>query len=118
MHVRFLCVGSDGGGSIRIPSSFCGLVGLKPTQGRVSMEGAVEVDCSVATIGPMCACVQVCVHALAWYVFEELWLSGLQSGHTQELGPCVLAFRGDCNSGSNGAVRGWATGFASCFPTL
>lgn len=48
-----VAIGADGGGSIRIPSSFCGLVGLKATFGRVSEHGAIPIDWSVAHIGPM-----------------------------------------------------------------
>jgi len=48
-------IGADGGGSIRIPSSFCGLVGLKATFGRVSEFGAFPLDWSVAHIGPIAA---------------------------------------------------------------
>lgn len=48
-------IGADGGGSIRIPSSFCGLVGLKATFGRVSEFGAFPLCWSVAHIGPIAA---------------------------------------------------------------
>jgi Asp-tRNA(Asn)/Glu-tRNA(Gln) amidotransferase A subunit family amidase len=46
-----LAIGADGGGSIRIPSSLCGCVGLKPTFKRIAIDMAV--GCSVCHVGPM-----------------------------------------------------------------
>ena len=58
-------LGSDTGGSIRIPAALCGVVGLKPTRGRVPLHGVTPLAWSLDTVGPLCRSVEDAALVLA-----------------------------------------------------
>jgi mandelamide amidase len=57
-HLMPGAIGTDTNGSIRVPSAFCGNVGLRPTQGRYPMAGVVPLAPSLDTLGPMARSVE------------------------------------------------------------
>src|SRR6266404_1889877 len=66
----FGAIGSDTGGSIREPAAFCGIVGLKPTYGRVSTRGVFPLSWSLDHVGPICRSVRdvaLMLEAIAGY---------------------------------------------------
>jgi aspartyl-tRNA(Asn)/glutamyl-tRNA(Gln) amidotransferase subunit A len=59
-EMAFMAIGTDTGGSIRIPAAFCGCVGLKPTYGRVSKKGIFPLGFTLDHIGPLAMSVRDC----------------------------------------------------------
>ena len=66
----FAAVGTDTAGSVRLPAAYCGVVGLKPTYGRVSTRGVIPLSSSYDHVGPITNCVEdaaLMLQALAGY---------------------------------------------------
>ena len=63
-RIAYGSLGSDTGGSIRLPGGVCGVYGMKPTQGRVSRYGAMGLSFSLDTIGPLTRTVRDCARML------------------------------------------------------
>jgi aspartyl-tRNA(Asn)/glutamyl-tRNA(Gln) amidotransferase subunit A len=84
-------IGSDTGGSVRIPAALCGLAGFKPTQSRVPRDGAVPLSWTLDTIGPLastiacCAVVDAILAGAAPIPPEALPLAGLRLAVPQQI---------------------------------
>jgi amidase len=97
-------LGSDTGGSIRFPSSACGLTGLKPTWGRVSRYGVCPLSESLDHIGPMTRTAADCAAMLAAI-----------AGADPRDPTALLAPLTDYVSGLAGSIRGLRVGIAQTY---
>lgn len=68
LGVADAALGTDTGGSLRIPAAFCGLTGFKPSQHSVSREGCLPLSDSLDSVGPMAKTVEEC--ELLWQVLS------------------------------------------------
>jgi aspartyl-tRNA(Asn)/glutamyl-tRNA(Gln) amidotransferase subunit A len=93
-RANFAALGSDTGGSVRLPSAFCGLAGIRPTHGRVSVEHILPLCPSLDTVGPLTrtvedAALMLQVIAPPFKVNLEKPIAGLRIGR---------AFREGCDA--------------------
>ncbi len=91
--------GSDTGGSIRVPASFCGIVGLKPTYGRVSRNGLLPLSWSMDHVGPMARTVADCALLL-----------NAMAGHDPDDPTSARAAVPDFTDGLEAGIRGTVLG--------
>ncbi|MBT9557587.1 MAG: Asp-tRNA(Asn)/Glu-tRNA(Gln) amidotransferase subunit GatA [Myxococcales bacterium] len=121
-----IALGSDTGGSIRQPAAYCGVVGLKPTWGRVSRYGLIAYASSLDTVGPIARTVRDAARALAAMAGDDpadMTASREPApDFTRSLDDGVAGLRvgvldgwldGDVTPGVRGAVRGTANQLAS-----
>ena len=86
-----IAIGTDTGGSVRIPAALCGLVGFKPTRSRVPTDGAFPLSPTLDSVGPIAVTVEACARADAVLAGEPPWeiepvsLQGLRFGIPQGL---------------------------------
>jgi aspartyl-tRNA(Asn)/glutamyl-tRNA(Gln) amidotransferase subunit A len=84
-----VAIGTDTGGSTRIPAAFCGIVGFKPSRERVPTDGAFPLSYSIDSIGPLATTVEACAKADAvmagdaWMPLDPAPLANLRVGIAQ-----------------------------------
>ena len=103
-RLTFAALGSDTGGSIRMPAHFCGVTGLKTTVGRVSRAGAMPLSQSLDTVGPLARSAEDCAVLL-----------GLMAGADPEDPTAVAGPLPDFVAATIGSIKGLTIGVPAAF---
>ena len=103
-RMTFAALGSDTGGSIRMPAHFCGVTGLKTTVGRVSRAGAMPLSQSLDTVGPLARRAEDCALLL-----------GLMAGADPEDPTAVAGPLPDFAAAATGSIKGLTIGVPTAF---
>jgi aspartyl-tRNA(Asn)/glutamyl-tRNA(Gln) amidotransferase subunit A len=103
-RLTFAALGSDTGGSIRMPAHFCGITGLKVTWGRISRAGAMPLSQSLDTVGPLARTVEDCA-----------LLVGLMAGADPEDPTASMAPVPDYMAATSASIKGLRIGVPSSF---
>jgi aspartyl-tRNA(Asn)/glutamyl-tRNA(Gln) amidotransferase subunit A len=103
-RLTFAALGSDTGGSIRMPAHFCGVTGLKTTVGRVSRAGAMPLSQSLDTVGPLARTAEDCAVLL-----------GLMAGADGEDPTAVAGPLPDFAGATAGSIKGLTIGVPTVF---
>lgn len=118
-------LGSDTGGSIRIPAACCGVVGLKPTQGRISVAGAMPLAPSLDCVGPFARSAAECETLFRLIAGPDprdpasQHQPQIEDGTPLSIESARLAFAGDvvlrdCDPQVADALEGAIRSFAAC----
>jgi aspartyl-tRNA(Asn)/glutamyl-tRNA(Gln) amidotransferase subunit A len=103
-RLTFAALGSDTGGSIRMPAHFCGVTGLKTTVGRVSRAGAMPLSQSLDTVGPLAQSAEDCALLL-----------GLMAGADPEDPTASALPVPDYMAATRGSIKGLRIGVPTAF---
>jgi aspartyl-tRNA(Asn)/glutamyl-tRNA(Gln) amidotransferase subunit A len=103
-RLTFAALGSDTGGSIRMPAHFCGVTGLKTTVGRISRAGAMPLSQSLDTVGPLARTVDDCALLL-----------GLMAGADASDPTAVGGDVPDYMAAAGGSLKGLKVGLPTAF---
>jgi aspartyl-tRNA(Asn)/glutamyl-tRNA(Gln) amidotransferase subunit A len=103
-RLTFAALGSDTGGSIRMPAHFCGVTGLKTTVGRVSRAGAMPLSQSLDTVGPLARSAEDCALLL-----------GLMAGADPDDPTAVAGPLPDFAAATTGSIKGLTIGVPTAF---
>ncbi|MGB9117728.1 amidase [Bradyrhizobium sp.] len=103
-RLTFAALGSDTGGSIRMPAHFCGVTGLKTTVGRVSRAGAMPLSQSLDTVGPLARSAEDCAVLL-----------GLMAGADPDDPTAVAGPLPDYTAATTGSIKGLTVGVPTAF---
>jgi aspartyl-tRNA(Asn)/glutamyl-tRNA(Gln) amidotransferase subunit A len=103
-RLTFAALGSDTGGSIRMPAHFCGVTGLKTTYGRISRAGAMPLSQSLDTVGPLARSAEDCALLL-----------GLMAGADPEDPTAVTGPVPDYMAATRDQIKGLSIGVPTTF---
>jgi len=103
-RLTFAALGSDTGGSIRMPAHFCGVTGLKTTLGRISRAGAMPLSQSLDTVGPLARSAEDCALLL-----------GLMAGADPEDPTAIAGPLPDYMAATSETIKGLTIGVPTAF---